>query len=431
VKFVIVPIGSAGDVHPLLWLGKLLRARGHDVVMIAQDAVRDMPERAGLPTVAWGDRELQDSLIRNPDLWHPRKAFPLIMSHATAWADALMPLITREFVPGETILLGGALAFAARVASERWDVPLFTVHLQPSVLMSVDEPPVMVAGMEWLPKSPRWVRRAFFRVGNWQVDRLMRRPIGKMRADAGLPGPAPRGILRSWWHSPDGVLCLFPDWFARKAPDWPAQTVLTRFPLYDEAQERPLDPDLEAFLNAGEPPVTITPGSANAHAAKFLRAAADACVRLGRRAVIATRFPEQAPAGLPPTVRTFEYIPFSRVFPRSAAVIHHGGIGTTAQCFAAGAPQLVMPMAHDQPDNAYRIRRLGVGDYLYPKKFTPAAIADRLGQLLASTETRAHCAAVRQKIERQMSEADLADLIETMGERALRVRQINGAGLAG
>ena len=75
-----------------------------------------------------------------------------------------------------------------------------------------------------------------------------------------------------------------------------------------------------------------------------------------------TQYPEQLPARLPNGVRHFNYIPFSTVLPRAAAFVHHGGIGTTAQALAAGVPQLVVPLAHDQPDNAVRIRHLGVGD---------------------------------------------------------------------
>jgi UDP:flavonoid glycosyltransferase YjiC (YdhE family) len=250
-----------------------------------------------------------------------------------------------------------------------------------------------------------------------------------VRVKAGLPKGRIKGVMRSYWNSQDGVLCLFPKWFARKADDWPAQAVLTRFPLYDERKERGKNGDLESFLRAGEPPVVITPGSANAHGARFLRESAEACVRIGRRGIIVTRFPEQVPAGLPSTIRSFEYLPFSEVFPRSAAVIHHGGVGTVAQCFAGGVPQLIMPLSHDQPDNAARVKRMGVGDYMYPRRFRAANIAAKLGELLASRSVQEACAQVRRKIDRQMNDDEMGELIENLSERALRIRQINGAGV--
>jgi UDP:flavonoid glycosyltransferase YjiC (YdhE family) len=120
------------------------------------------------------------------------------------------------------------------------------------------------------------------------------------------------------------------------------------------------------------------------HAADFFQAAVDACVRLGRRGLLLARFASQIPRDLPDGVRHFSYIPFSQVLPRSAAIVHHGGIGTTAQGLAAGIPHLVMPLAHDQPDNAHRLERLGVARTLLPAKFRGPAVARALSALLDS-----------------------------------------------
>ncbi len=433
MKFVLAPIGSAGDVHPFVWLGKLLRARGHEVMFVAQENVREMPEQAGLPTVIWGDAAEQEEILHHPDLWHPKRAFHLLTRYIPKWAGENMEAIRGQVEEGRTVVIAGALAFGARVLAERtprWPgVPLLTVHLQPSIFMSVEETPVMMAGYEWLPGAPRWVRRLFFAMANRMIDRKLGKPLAKVRKGVGLPRERLRGIMRSYWHSPDGVLCLFPEWYARKAADWPEQAVTTRFPLYDESPERGEDAGLEAYLRVGERPVVITPGSANVQAAHFLKVAVEACGRVGMRALVATRYPEQVPAGDVAAVRAFKYIPFSQVFPRAAAVIHHGGIGTTAQCFAAGVPQLIMPMAHDQPDNANRIKRLGVGDFLYPKKFHAESVGWMLKGLLESPEVRDRCMGVRRRIAEPRREGEMGELIETLSERALRVRQINGVGV--
>jgi len=417
LKFLLIPIGSAGDVHPFIWLGKLLRARGHEVVVFAQEMVRAMPERAGLPTVAWGDAGEQEGLVRNPDIWHPRKGFELIARYASQWAGESLAVIRPQVEAGRTVMVGGVLALGARVLAERWGVPLVTVQLQPMVFMSVAEPPVMVARGEWLARSPRWVRLACRGIADWQVNRMMGPAIERVRRSAGLPARV--GPVREYWDSPDGVLCLFPEFFARKAADWPGQAVVTRFPLYDETGDRPADAALEAYFAAGEAPVIITPGSANAHAERFFREAAAGCARVGRRALVITRYPGQAGA-LPGGSACFGYVPFSQAFGRGAAVIHHGGIGTTAQCLAAGVPQLIMPLAHDQPDNAARVKRMGVGDYLYPRGFKPERIAERLEYLLTAPGVKEACGAFRQKMQGQMSEDQVGGLIEGLSDRALR-----------
>jgi UDP:flavonoid glycosyltransferase YjiC (YdhE family) len=422
LRFILMPLGSAGDVHPFIWLARLLRQRGHEVLMLAQAVVCEMPERAGIPTRGWGVKEEQEQVLKNPDIWHPQKAFPLLMGYLPQWTREMLPLIREELEKGDrarTVFMSGTLAFAAKVASELFAVPWIPVHLQPSLFMSVEEPPIMTARLEWIPRAPRWVRRALFGLIGWRVDQVLGPAVRSIREESGLPIGSRKGLMNQCWHSADGEIALFPDWFARQAPDWPAGAVTTRFPLYDEARERPIDPALEAFLGAGDAPVIITPGSANAHGAAFIREAAAGCALIGKRPLVVTRFPEQVGV-LPPGGASFEYIPFGRVFPRGAAVIHHGGVGTTAQCFAAGVPQFIMPMSHDQPDNAARVKRMGAGDYLYPKKFRASRIAEKLRGLTASPAVRDACRQARQRIESQMSEDQMGELIERMCRRAHR-----------
>ncbi len=140
-----------------------------------------------------------------------------------------------------------------------------------------------------------------------------------------------------------------------------------------------------------QPPVVFTPGSAMKHGRDFFRVAIEACQRRGGRGLLLARYAAQIPSDLPAGIRHFSYIPFSQVLPRCAAVVHHGGIGTTAQGLAAGIPQLVMPMAHDQPDNAARLERLGVGHGLRPKRFQTPAVVQLLDELLNSSQVTARC----------------------------------------
>jgi len=229
-----------------------------------------------------------------------------------------------------------------------------------------------------------------------------------VRAENGLRNPV-RGIMRDYWISPQRVLALFPDWYAPRRADWPPQTVLTRFPLYDG--EAPLDPAAEAFLAGGPAPILFTPGSANMWGKPFFEAAAGACARLGRRGMLVSGYSGHVPEALPQGVRAFGSLPFGRVFERCAAVVHHGGVGTSAQGLAAGVPQLIMPMAHDQPDQAQRLKRLGVGDYLLPKDFRAQAVADKLANLLSSKSVESACREFKARMAAQMPPERVADLL--------------------
>lgn len=417
MKFILLPLGSAGDVHPLIFLAQILRARGHDVVIICQTMVAEIPERCGLRTIPVGTRENQESVIRNPDIWHPRKGFFTLAEHLPLWARETLPAIKSELTP-DTILLAGGVAFAGKIAAEAWHVPMLSVQVQPIVFQSIDAPPIMSNSTRWLPHAPRFIRKAVFSFINRIVDSTLAKPVNDLRREYGLTTPV-RRLMRSWWHSEDGVIALFPEWFAPTQADWPPHTFTSRFPLYDESSDRPLDPALESFLAAGDPPILFTPGSANAHAADFFAAASAACQRLSRRALFITRYPEQV-AHLPANAAVFPYVPFSRAFPRAAAIVHHGGIGTCAQGLAAGVPQLLMVLSHDQPDNAARLQKLGVASWLTPRTFTPKRVAAALQTLLDSPPVAESCARVKSLMAAQMPPGQVAAQIESLAQIALR-----------
>jgi UDP:flavonoid glycosyltransferase YjiC (YdhE family) len=193
-------------------------------------------------------------------------------------------------------------------------------------------------------------------------------------------------------HSPDVNLAMFPEWFAAPQPDWPPHTYTIGFPLEDLKGRIPIPPELDAWLREGAKPVLLSPGSGNVQAREFFESGIAACERLGVRALLGTRFPEQLPHPLPSHVRHFDYLPFSELLPRVSVLVHHGGIGTLSQALAAGVPQLIMPMGHDQPDNARRVSQLGAGDALQPARFNPERVAARLQYLVDSQEVAAACA---------------------------------------
>ena len=408
-----MPTGSSGDIHPFVWLGRGLASLGHEVVVVVHRPFDRTMAGAGLRTSAYGTDEDFEQIIRNPDLWHPRRGFELIARIAPRSYPEIVPRVQAELVPGRTMLVGAGIAFGARIAAEAFGAPLVTVQLQPVVFMSAIDPPVIGAGFEWFRRVPRWIRRAAYWLGDVHSDRLLAPGINAYREHVGLRQPV-RKIMRNYWNSPLQVLALFPDWYGAKQADWPAQTVVTRFPLYDESDHVAVPPDLERFLADGPPPILFTPGSANIQARRFFDVGVEACRRLRLRALFVTRYPEQLPPALPPEVRHFAYLPFGQVFPRCAAVVHHGGIGTVAQGLAAGVPQLVMAMSHDQPDNGNRLTRLGVGAYLYPKVFTPDRVAAALARLTRSPEVARACRVCRARVEGQMpAEAVFRILEET------------------
>jgi UDP:flavonoid glycosyltransferase YjiC (YdhE family) len=395
---MLIPMGSTGDVYPLVGLGAVLRSRGHRVEVIANSYYQSIIERAGLEFVELGTYEDLRPGIENPDLWHRQKGFLILAQAILPLMRPLYEIIARRYVPGETIVVASSLALAARVAQEQLGLPLVTVHLQPTVFRSAYEK------SEFLPRlfSPRWLRVPGKRLLDWLLDVLlldpvMGREINALRTSLGLPRV--RRPMYRWLHSPQLVLGLFPEWFAAPQPDWPPQTRLTGFPLYDDPARQEIPKEVEAFLAAGTPPIVFTPGSAMKHGRQFFAESVTACRLLGRRGLLLTRFPEQIPDNLPEGVCHFDYLPLSQVLPRAAALVSHGGIGTVSQALAAGIPQLVMPMAFDQFPNAARLVRLGVARSLPAKAYRGQAVALALADLLTSGDVRNQCQAIARRFQ--------------------------------
>ena len=410
MRVLCVPVGSAGDVHPHVGLGVALRERGHDVSVVTNPYFASTVTATGLRFVPWGTVDQYNWVTRHPNLWHPVKGIGVIGGMLRAGMTALYEILVEESRRGEVLLVGHGLAFAARLAHEELKLPLVTVHLQPSSFHSVYDSPVMAPWLGSINELPLEVKRFLFRAIDLVADRAFAPTVNDLRR---AHGREPIGrIMSRWCHSPQRVIGLFPRWLAAPQPDWPENTEVTGFPLFDADSGAGLASDVEQFLDAGDPPIVFVPGSANRQARRFFQAAAQACQKLGRRGVFLTRYAEHVPEALPDGVRRFDYVPLGRILPRASALVHHGGIGTAAQGLANALPQLIMPMTFDQPDNAHRLGQLGVARTVWPLRFRGPQVADTLDGLLSSGEVRSACITLAEKIESDRPLDRTCELIE-------------------
>jgi UDP:flavonoid glycosyltransferase YjiC (YdhE family) len=256
-------------------------------------------------------------------------------------------------------------------------------------------------------------------VGYW----LAGRPLNRLRKALGLQ---PVWRLFQWWLSPELVVGMFPTWYAAPQSDWPAQLRLAGFGRYDGGRVGELSEDIRSFCQAGPPPVAFTLGTGMTHGDVFFRAAADACESIGARGLLLTKYSHQIPARLPAGVRWCPFAPFRHLLPVCAAVVHHGGIGTTAAALAAGTPQLVLPLAWDQPDNARRVESLGVGLRLGPRRRTAKHLAQAL-QRLMTPAVRTRCQAAAEEV----GDLDGLELAAQWVEELLASQPVTSRGTSG
>lgn len=413
--FLVSALGSAGDVHPFIAISQALQARGHDVRMIASPHFAQRIQNAGISFAAMGAPGDYERLLQRPELWEPRGGARFILDELLDRLPEAYAVTRAQAGAPATVMVGSTLAWGMRIVQEATGLPAATIHLSPVCVQSATAPPILpgVGDLSWMPA---WSLRGL----QWAADRLLLdRWIGPrlngLRATVGL---APvRRIWSRWMHSPNLVVCAWPSWFAPPQTDWPPRAVTSGFPVYDE-RGAGLDVALTSFLDAGERPIGITAGSAMAHGRAFFAKGMAACAEAGRRAVLITPYRDQLPTRLPDRMHHVAYAPFSALVPRLSMLVHHGGIGTSAQALTAGIAQLVVPFAHDQFDNAARLIRLGVARRIAVSDSTDSWVA-----AIAGLEDESTVTAVRHYAARMHDGEPAADAIARRLE-ALALRRV-------
>jgi rhamnosyltransferase subunit B len=397
IHFVVVTMGSAGDLFPFMAMALALRERGHRVSFLAPGQHEPFVADTRLPFVGL---PVDPAVLADPDLWHPTRGFGVVWRATRPAMAQIVPFVDALPADQPCVLLVHPLALpeADLCRARRPGPKVAAAYLAPQNLPTVHDP--LLLG-PW--PVPRWVPLGLRR---W----LLRRLAAAFLDPAALPdvnaartarGMAPvRGLIDHLFAVPDLSLTLFPEWFAPTQPDWPQPLYRADFPLFDPKPDAALSPELARFLAVGQGtrPLVFSHGTGNLQARAYFDNARAVVERLGLRAIFLTPHREQLPPDLPPTILWQDYVPLRRLLPHVALLAHHGGIGTTAEALRAGTPQLVVPLAHDQFDNAARVAALGVGASLPASRLDTARLARALQSLLANEEVDLRCREISRRV---------------------------------
>jgi UDP:flavonoid glycosyltransferase YjiC (YdhE family) len=413
---ILATVGTDGDVFPHIGLGAVLRSRGHQVTLAAPEPYRLRAEAFDIGFYSLVTAVEFRRMLAHPHLWHP------------FWSGVKMarwggPMIGRQYEalaelagrPGSVLVANPGL-LAARLVQEKLGTPTATLLLQPGMVPSNTAPPEMPGGVTiptWLPGP---LRRLYWLGVDAAGYALVAPWLNRVGAGLGLP---PVRRVFQWWLSPQLVIGLFPAWYAAPQADWPPQLRLVGFGRFDGARGE-LPEDVRQFCIEGSPPIAFTLGTGMRHAAGFFRRALAACETLGARGILLTKFREAIPPRLSSHVRHCAFAPFRRLLPLCAAFVHHGGIGTAAAALEAGCPQLVLPLAWDQPDNAARVVRLGAGLALGPRHRSSGHLARALAELM-TPKFHDRCRAIASRAEDENGLEPAARLVEELAGTAIKL----------
>lgn len=413
-RIVLTAVGSLGDLHPYIAIALGLKSRGHEAVVATSACYRQKVEALGLGyRVLRPDSPSVTDAAVMPYFMHPR------WGTARSIREYLLPVLRESYEDtlaaseGADLLVSHTITYATRLVAEATGIPWVSTAITPSALWSAFDPPLL-PGFPGVSKRLRPLGPVFWgpvgRSLKW-ATRSWAGPWYRLRKELGLPPSGDNPLVDG--HSPSLVLALFSEVLAAKQTDWPPQTLVTGFPVFDQDGETGLPPGLERFLDTGPPPIVFTVGfSAVTVAGRFFEDSLAAARSLGRRAVLVGKRLSGAQTPLPKGVFACDYAPFSQLFPQAAAVVHAGGIGTTGLAMRAGRPMLVVPFAFDQPDNAERLRRLGVARTLPGPTYSANRATAELRHLLDEPSYAQRASEVSRRIQAEDGVQVACDALE-------------------
>jgi rhamnosyltransferase subunit B len=381
-QITIVTLGTLGDLHPQIAIALELQKRGHNIKFGSHQKYQTKIEALGLEF--WEIRP-DSTEIENPE--GMAKMMNLRTGSEYIIRDFLLPSLRETYTDllacsqNADLIISGGIVFATPLVAEKLSIPWVLAVVQPAGFFSAYDPSV-------IPLFPFLVKlRGFGFIFNRAIVQLLKvatkswaEPIHQLRAELGLT-PVQNPLMDG--DSPYLTLAMFSSVLAKPQLDWSKNTVQTGFTFYDDSQAgAALSSELERFLSNGEAPIVFTLGSAAVVIpGTFYQESIKAVKLLNQRAVLLIGN-NPAPFDLSDDIIAVDYVAYSQIFPRACAIVHQGGIGTTAQALRSGRPTLIMPYSHDQPDNAARVERLGTSRTISRQDYTGARVAKEIMELL-------------------------------------------------
>jgi rhamnosyltransferase subunit B len=411
-KIVIVTLGTLGDLHPQIALALELQKRGHQIKFGSQEKYRSKIESLGLEFC----RVRPDSIaIESPE--GMAKMMDLRTGSEYIIRDFLLPSLRETYADllmmaeNADLIISGGIVFATPLVAEKLGIPWVLAVVQPAGFFSAYDPSV-------IPLFPALAKlRGFGFIFNRAIVQIMKlvtkswaEPIHQLRAELGLT-PVQNPLMDG--DSPYLTLAMFSSVLAKPQLDWSKNTIQTGFTFYDDLQARGgLSDELEQFLSNGEPPIVFTLGSAAVVIpGTFYQESIKAVKLLNQRAVLLIGN-NPPPFDLSDDIIAVDYVAYSQIFPYACAIVHQGGIGTTAQALRSGRPTLIMPYSHDQPDNAARVERLGTSRTISRQDYTGARVAKEIMELRSNPNYTLRAAEVAAILKVENGVATACDVLE-------------------
>jgi len=400
MNIIILAQGSRGDVQPYVALGVRLKSAGYHVRIPAPEIFRHLIQDAGLEFIPNHGFDPQE-FIRTPKIQAAARQGGQLKTLAKLLQKA-GPLLEGVFdeywrvSAGADILIASTLVFGMADCAEKRGIPLINAPIHALLVPTRAFPAPFFA--PWGARENIFTNRITHNIVQLVFWMMFRTALNRWRLKMGLPAIS---NYFQWLQSQNSLTLYGFSPSVLPAPnDWPLNHHVTGYWFLDEFLGWQPPPALINFIESGPPPVYIGFGSMDTQEpARITSLAVNALTISGQRGVLSSGWVGLHVESLPETIFPVRDIPHSWLFPKMAALVHHGGMGTTAAGLRSGIPSIIMPLGGDQPFWADRVQRLGVGirsaGYF---KITAPHLAANIAHVTGSKTLRSNAVALAEKI---------------------------------
>lgn len=426
MTILILTLGSRGDVQPYVALGKGLQAAGHDVTLCTSVSFEPFVKRHGLDYAYMNDgfMELMDTDLSREAMEQMTGILDFLRYGARLWRETTG--LQRDLVRDgwnavqevePDLILYHPKVYAAPHYAERVGVPVIMPFLIPTNVPTGDFPSIGFPVLSGMPEPvERLYNRLTFRLTRWLADTATRRFVRDWRASVGLPETATTGMFRTHTGEPVPIVFGFSRHLVPRPSDWPNHVHVSGYWFLDGDDDWMPSAALAGFLEDGPPPVYVGFGSMSGQTpGQLVDIVVEALRRTGRRGLLATGWGGLQPGDLPESVFVVDEAPHDWLFPKMAAVVHHGGAGTTAAGLRAGRPSVICPFSMDQPFWGRRVHEAGAGPRpIFQKHLTLPALAGAIREATENAAMSRSAEALGRKIRAENGVRHGVDLIERL-----------------
>lgn len=393
-NILIITHGSGGDVKPFIKIGRMIVTKGYNVTILTHCIYENEVKLNNLNFVAIDTyeeyKDKNDKLNYLSDAIKQSKEY-IEFNKKYCGADRTYKeykIISQYCDPDTIIIFRHRFSLAGLLAAEKYRLPAISVFLAPNYIQHLQ-------------------------LHEELIGKEMRNEINIVRGKIGLEEIS---NWTEWMCSPKLKIGLWPNWYAKEEIESINNMFAIGFPEKKNINKYEIPDKIKEFIKGKKKIAIITAGTSNAINPNFYKIAAESCIKAKINGILITAFDEFVPRNLPSTILRLKEAPLKNIMPYANVIIHHGGIGTCSEALACGIPQLIMAHLADRPDNANRLKKLGVAKVFSEINWKTELIRQAIVEVIDDEVLLIDCKKISKKTDNDNIEGNIDSIMKEISE---------------